>query len=248
MIIANSIGTLIKDFNSWRSAFVEVDRESHWRDGRSACALAYNFTHPSVDKSEGKAVILRMLDDLGFKDVNLRRAEIEHESRFDGFKGSGRMQDMTIWADTNSGPVSVNIEAKVDEAFGDTIQTAYERALEKYGETYGRSRAKQRIENLVRLLFPSKRIIDVLSLRYQLLYYLAGSVKEAKKIGGIALLPVIVYKTDKYDDIKGKENHDDYISFMDALGFESFEINGLRYYKGVIDGVEVYSVYLIVNQ
>ena len=56
-------------------------------------------------------------------------------------------------------------------------------------------------------------------LRYQLLYYLAGSFRESAEV---IFMPVIVYKTTgvDYHESKGAANQREYKRFMENLGFK----------------------------
>ena len=53
MRITNKIGTIIRDINSWETAFKEVDSEKHWRKERSAYSLSNHFTSPNIISSNG---------------------------------------------------------------------------------------------------------------------------------------------------------------------------------------------------
>lgn len=246
MRITNKNGVVISDIISWEKAFNEVDGEpSHWRVGRSAWALANHFTSPSIVSSNGINVLTHNLSKFGLTNVVMSHAEIEHESRFDKC-GKGRMQDLVIWANNHDFPMVICIEAKVDECFNNNIPDAYESAkivLEKNP----RSKAKQRIEDLCSKYYVGKKIEELSHIRYQLLYYLAGSITEAVKIKGIVYMPVIVYHTSEYDKNVGKNNKTDYITFMESLRFNRIETSDeTLMYKNNIDGVEIYSSYIEV--
>lgn len=190
MVITNKNNRLIQDFKSWETAFLEVDEAKHWKQDKSAYTLAKYFTNPEISNSNGINTLNEYVKACGFNDIEITHAEIEHESRFDRFKGRGRMQDMVVWANTKNKPIAICIEAKVDECFNETIYEEYTKALTILYKN-NKSRKKARIENLCEQFFPNKTINDLKTLRYQLLYYLAGSIKEAEKIGGIAFMPII---------------------------------------------------------
>lgn len=245
MRITNKNGVIIRDLNSWEKAFKEVDGEpSHWRVGRSAQALANHFTSPDIVSSNGIKELKDSLSKLGLTDVVMHHAEIEHESRFDKYKGKGRMQDLVIWANSDDMPIVICIEAKVDESFNNNIPDAYE-AAKRVLEKKPNSNAKQRIEDLCSKYFDGKKIEDLCHIRYQLLYYLAGSITEAKKIKGIVYMPVMVYHTSEYDTIAGENNKKDYMAFMRSLQFNRIDTDDeTLMYKNEIDGIMVYSSYL----
>ena len=131
MRITNKNGTVISDIKSWEEAFKEVDSPCHWKDGRSANALANHFVSPNVEFSEGISVLKNNLSKFGLNNVVMSHAEIEHESRFDKFRGNGRIQDMVIWANNENTPIVICVEAKVDECFNNSISDAYKIAKKK---------------------------------------------------------------------------------------------------------------------
>ncbi len=245
MRITNKNGTVISDITSWEKAFKEVDSEpSHWRDGRSAHSLANHFSYPNIDYSNGIDDMKCNLSKFGLKDVVMFHAEIEHESRFDQYRGNGRIQDMVIWAKNNDKPIVICIEAKVDESFNKSIPEAYKSAKKRIEEKPN-SKAKKRIEDLCSKYYSENKIEELSHIRYQLLYYLAGSLTEAIKVKGIVYMPVIVYHTSAYDKSAGKNNKEDYIKFMDSLKFKCIETdNKTLMYENIIDGVTVYSSYI----
>ena len=247
MRITNKNGFVISDIKSWEKAFKEVDSEpSHWRVGRSAQALANHFTSPNIVCSNGINVLIHNLSKLGLTNVVMSHAEIEHESRFDKYRGKGRMQDLVIWANNNNLPIVICIEAKVDECFNCNIPDAYESA-KKVLEKKPNSNAKQRIVDLCSKFYVGKKIEELSHIRYQLLYYLAGSLIEAVKIKGVVYMPVIVYHTSEFDKISGENNKKDYIAFMESLHFNCIDTDDeTLMYKNNIDGIMVYSSYLEV--
>lgn len=248
MRISNKNGTVINNITSWEKAFKEVDsKKYHWREGRSAHALASHFVNPDIDFSNGIGDLTYNLSKFGLKDVIISHAEIEHESRFDKYQGSGRMQDMIIWARNKELPIAICIEAKVNECFSSYISEAYKSAKEKLKERPN-SKAKQRIEDLCSKYYNGKNIEDLSHIRYQLLYYLAGSLTEAVKIKGAVYMPVIVYHTSEFNEEVGKKNKADYIKFMDSLQFKCIDTDdGTLMYENIIDGISVYSSYIEIN-
>lgn len=247
MRITNKIGTIISDIDSWEKAFKEVDGEpTHWRKERSAYALANHFVSPDIMSSNGINDLTRNLSKFGLKNVVMSHAEIEHESRFDRYRGKGRMQDMVIWAKNNDTPIVICIEAKVDESFNKNILDAYNSA-EKEHKKKPNSNAKQRIEDLCLKYYNKKNIEELGHIRYQLLYYLAGSLAEAKKINGIAYMPIIVYHTSVFNKKTGEKNKRDYMAFMDSLRFKRIQNDDeMLMYENTIDEVRVYSSYIEV--
>lgn len=241
MIISNKNNTVITDITSWKNAFIEVDNSKHWKEGRSAHSLATYFLSPAIEQSLGMLKIKECLNACGYGDVEYTHARIEHESRFDTYR-SGRMQDMVIWTLCGKCRIVVCIEAKVDETFGDTLSDAYNESL-KYVKLHPASKRKARIEDLCQkyLKIQPAEILEENGIRYQLLHYLAGSISEAKGYGNIVFMPIMVFKTNKYN--KENYNKKDYEVFIKSMNFVLLN-SEKEIYKNNIDGVDVYMTYI----
>lgn len=156
MVITNKNNRLIQDFKSWETAFLEVDEAKHWKQDKSAYTLAKYFTNPEISNSNGINTLNEYVKACGFNDIEITHAEIEHESRFDRFKGRGRMQDMVVWANTKNKPIAICIEAKVDECFNETIYEEYTKALTILYKN-NKSRKKQELKTYANNSFPIKQ-------------------------------------------------------------------------------------------
>ena len=205
MRITNKNGTVVTDIESWEDAFKEVDEAKHWKEGRSAKSLAQYFSLPNIDQSNGIKLIKEYVDICGFKNFEPIRARIEHESRFDKFKGKGRMHDMVIWGNGGGIHLVICIEAKVDEPFGSRVSEAYRESVE-YVNKNPRSKRSQRIKDLCEKYY--KIDVNDITIRYQLLHYLAGAITEAKSCNDVVFMPIMVFKTNKYN--KENDNKKDY--------------------------------------
>lgn len=249
MKIENTKKQLIVDLESWKTAFIEVDKKKNWEEGRSACTLAKYFTTPNIEESDGIKKIKEYLEALGFSNLKFNSAEIEHESRFDSFRGQGRMQDLVIWGESEKERILTCIEAKVDEEFNELLNKAYDNAKQKFDET-PRSNAKNRIEELCdKYLNVSAESINSEpknNIRYQLLYYLAGSICEAKKYGNVVFMPIMVFKTDEYNKTEGDRNREDYEQFIEALKFEMCN-EEKEIFKRTFEGIDVYISYIEID-
>lgn len=235
----------------WKKAFCAAYNSDgddiHWKEGRSGERLAEDFMGA---KPEGEFTMEDMVKRfLKTDDVSLDYAKIEHASVFDEYPRP-RMQDLAIWGKANGKNMFIGVEAKVDESFGATTIKAQRNYVNKLKAEGTSTQADKRLDKLVQ---------DYLSgdeehngdLRYQLLYYLAGSVRE--KEADIVIMSVIVYKSNLYSASKGKTNRKAYQSFMEHLGFTCMPemVQGqteLAYHKSLlVDGVkkEVYSCYIV---
>ena len=249
MKIENTKKQLIVDLESWKTAFIEVDKENNWKEGRSACTLAKYFTTPNIEESYGIKKIKEYFEALGFSNPRFESAEIEHRSPFDKYKGGTRMQDLVIWGESEKGRILACIEAKVDEEFNELLNEAYDTAKQKF-EKDPNSNAQKRIEELCKKYLnvnaESIKSGDENNIRYQLLYYLAGSICEAKEYGNVVFMPIMVFKTDEYNETKGEMNRKDYEQFIEALKFEMCnKEKGI--FKRTFEGIDVYISYIEID-
>lgn len=249
MKIENTKKQLIVDLESWKTAFIEVDKKKNWEEGRSACTLAKYFTTPNIEESNGIKKIKEYLETLGFSNPKFNSAEIEHRSPFDKYKGGTRMQDLVIWGESEKGSILVCIEAKVDEEFNELLNEAYDTAKQKFKKDPN-SNAQKRIEELcdkyLNVSAESIKSGDENNIRYQLLYYLAGSICEAKEYRDVVFMPIMVFKTNMYDAAKGKRNREDYEQFIKALKFEMCnKEKGI--FKRTFEGIDVYISYIEID-
>jgi hypothetical protein len=257
----------IPNYASWREAFILNDSPIHWKEGRSAQSLAEDFM---LNNKPGRDMLVQIVEQVtGEKIAGQVQVCIEHESVIDGFQGSGRMQDLAAFGNLRSNhSFFIGLEAKVDETFDKTIG---EKALiiEEYRAKHPTTKQHERLMNLLQeflhLQFDKSSfpvlpdVPDVIkNLRYQLLYYLAGSFRED---ADIIFLPVVVYKSNGlhfecYDSTIGSQNQNDYENFRKALGFKkyktiSFEGKDIEMYSARIKDLktnsekEVYTCYIV---
>lgn len=257
MKIESTKKQLIVDFESWKTAFIEVDKKSkedngksNWEEGRSACTLAKYFTTPNIEESDGIQKIKEYFKALGFSNPKFEYAEIEHPSPFDEYS-SPRMQDLVIWGESEKGRILVCIEAKVDEEFGNVLNQAYKNAKQEFDKNpNSKSKRKARIEKLcdtyLNVSAESINSEDENNIRYQLLHYLAGSICEAKEYGNVVFMPIMVFKTDEYNKKKGDRNSKDYDLFIKALKFEMCN-KEKEIYKRTFEGIDVYISYIEID-
>ncbi len=235
----------------WKKAFCAAYNSDgddiHWKEGRSGERLAEDFVGA---KPEGEFTMEDMVKRfLKTDDVTLDYAKIEHASVFDKFPRP-RMQDLAIWGKAKGKNLFIGVEAKVDESFGSTTIKAQRNYVNKLKEDNISTQADQRLDKLVQDFLSGDEERNG-GLRYQLLYYLAGSIRE--KDADIVFMPVIVYKTNLYSDSKGKKNIKAYKAFMEHIGFTYMPelVQGkteLAYHKNLfVDGImkEVYSCYIV---
>lgn len=249
MKIENTKKQLIVDLESWKTAFIEVDKKKNWEEGRSACTLAKYFTTPNIEESYGIKKIKEYFEALGFSNPKFESAEIEHPSPFDEYS-SPRMQDLVIWGESEKGRILVCIEAKVDEKFGnEVLNQAYKKAKQekiKGPNSNRQNRIKELCDKYLNVSAESIKSKDENDIRYQLLHYLAGSICEAKEYGDVVFMPIMVFKTNKYNKTEGDRNREDYKQFIKALKFEMCnEEKGI--FKRTFEGIDVYISYIEID-
>lgn len=249
MKIENTKKQLITNLESWKTAFIEVDKEKNWEEGRSACTLAKYFTTPNIEESDGIKKIKEYFEALGFSNPRFEYAEIEHPSPFDKYSRP-RMQDLVIKGESEKGRILACIEAKVDEKFGNEVLNQAYKNAKQYKIKHPNSNRQKRIEKLCdKYLDVNPEDIkpkDKTNIRYQLLHYLAGSICEANEKDNVVFMPIMVFKTDEYNKKKGDRNRKDYDRFIEALDFE--ECNKEKeIHKRTFEGIDVYISYIEID-
>lgn len=235
----------------WKNAFCasysKKEDNIHWKTGRSGERLAEDFMG---DKAKGEFTMIEMVRTLlDTKNVYLEKACIEYDSQFDNYS-KPRKQDLAIWGKANGKSIFIGVEAKVDERFGTKSLKQQRDYVDNLKDQKISTNADKRLNELISDFLNGEERKNE-NLRYQLLYYLAGSIREMNC--DVVFMPVLVYKTDsQYSEAKGNRNRDDYTIFMNALKFSritAFEKNGisLAYHrKFIVNGIkkDVYSCYI----
>lgn len=250
MKIENTKKQLIVDLESWKTAFIEVDKDKNWEEGRSACTLAKYFTTPNIEESYGIKKIKEYFEALGFSNPKFESAEIEHPSPFDEYSRP-RMQDLVIKGESEKGRILACIEAKVDEKFGNEVLNQAYKNAKQYKIKHPSSNRQNRIEELCKKYLnvnaESIKSGEGNNIRYQLLHYLAGSICEAKEYGNVVFMPIIVFKTNKYNETKGEMNRKDYERFIKALKFDEICDEEKQIRKRTFEGIDVYISYIEID-
>ena len=250
MKIENKNNRLITNLESWKTAFIEVDKEKNWEEGRSACTLAKYFTTPNIEESYGIKKIKEYFEALGFSNPRFESAEIEHPSPFDEYSRP-RMQDLVIKGESEKGRILACIEAKVDEKFGNEVLNQAYKNAKQYKIKHPNSNRQERIEelcdNYLNVSAESIKSGDENNIRYQLLHYLAGSICEANEKDNVVFMPIMVFKTDEYNKKKGDRNRKDYKQFIKALKFDELCVDGKQFNKRTFGNVDVYISYIEID-
>jgi hypothetical protein len=234
-MIKDREGVPIRTLDEWQQTFAPGNKALHWKEGRSAHALAEFILH-----RDGINQIKARLQEVLRYDIYFEKAVPEYEVRFDRY-GQGRVHDLAIFGQTQQNErLFIGVEAKVDETFNQSVQDIYLNA--KLRQLSGEStNAPERVEELIQLHFdqPDRRVFD---LKYQLLYTTAGTLAVGAEL---AVMYVLVFKTDLYDRLKGVQNLHDYLSFLELLGAEELPASrtGSLAHKSIIDEEELITIY-----
>jgi hypothetical protein len=158
-----------RGIGSWRERLADPDGQ--WRRGFSAFETAVSWELASKNKSGLPKQIETVFRIGGFGDPLLIFAIAEHKVDLHG-KGPASQSDVWAIVNTAAGMVSLTVEAKAKEAFGNEILNGW-----LVGETNeNRTRRWEHIRSHLPL---SNSFHPV---RYQILHRCAASVMEAKRL------------------------------------------------------------------
>jgi len=212
----------------WKSLLAEPDK--HWKTGYSAKALAYCWQEAHDFPECVRSVFRKSKIEL-FQNIELLLAFPEYQVSLPaGVRPS--QNDIFILARGNDQLVSIMVEGKVSEPFGDTV------AEWRKDKSEGKDiRLKFLLEQLG--LEENKQIDAV---RYQLLHRTASAIIEAKKFKAENALMLV------HSFSQSNEGFNDYSQFLalfganaepDSLVFAK-KINGMDLYLGWVKGEKRY--------
>ena len=206
----------------WKSLLAEPDK--HWKTGHSAKALAYCWQEAN-DFTRSVKKVFRTSGIKPFQDIKLLLAFPEYKVPLKPYKSHPSQSDIFILAKGNDQLISIAVEGKADEPFGELIAD---------WKLHDRGGKKARLKFLCEVLQLDMNKID--HIRYQLLHRTASAIIEAKKFNAEnALMLVHAFK-------KTKENYDqsfqDYCQFLKLYNKEG-KIDSIVLAKN-IDGINLY--------
>ena len=224
-------GESIKSYDEWEKVFHLHDSKGkvdHWRVGYSAQSLAEDLMC-----NDGEQMLTQLVEQFTSEQIQGNpTALIEHGSSFDNYRRA-RMQDLVVFGKlTNEETFFIGVEAKVKESFGNnSIKKQYDTCKANI-EARISTDADKRLEGLVRD-FLHKKLNELtpkeLELRYQLLFYLAGSFRD-REGGKHIFMPVVAYH--HTEGIRRDKNKEAFEAFIEALG-------GFTEQKITINGNEI---------
>ena len=236
--VTNQMITMKYQFNKKSEKWKSINNVDEWvksfdpskndEDGKSAKTLAQFCKENDVE-----SIIKEWITPIVGEEFSLDTAMPEMSTKFDDY-GKGRTHDLGIYGKTVSGKrIFIGVEAKVNETFGGTVQSAYDKV--EYLKSIGKnSNLKERIDGLKDEYFPG---LDLYDKRYQLLYAIAGTLSEEAEV---KILLFATFETDQYKKKYGQRNDEDltaFLSMLDAnpIGENCWELNVHRQTMFVVD-------------
>ena len=208
LIITSPKGNKITTMEQWAGCV----RTAHWKPGRSAYSLA-DF----VMNRGGAEILTERVSSVLSQPVILEEATPEYRARFDSYRGPSNL-DLGIFGYAGrESSLFVGLEAKVNESFDKDVRLKYRDAVRELSRKPS-SRRVARVRGLLSDYFGEtavpcdSRFADV---GYQLLTGVAGTAAAEQDV---LIFYVMVFRTDLYDEEKGRENRLDYERFIEAAG------------------------------
>lgn len=155
--------------NDWFNNCPPANPKKQWVDKRSALEMA-RFWIDSQKQNDFLAFLQKVKEDITFD-----YAIPEIATTFDTYRNP-RKNDLCIYAKEKNDNILVSIEGKSDEPFGDN--NVYTEWIESIQEKRKKPESKQ-IDRLIELYNRFDNKAEFLELRYQLTYWLAGTIEEA---------------------------------------------------------------------
>jgi len=196
-----------------------ADPNKHWKTGYSAKALAYCWQEANDFPPE----VMNMFKASGikiFQDVEFLLAFPEYKVPLPGGRRASQ-NDIFVLAKGNGQLVSIMVEGKVSEPFGETVAD---------WKLHDRGGKKIRLKYLCDELQLDEDKVD--HIRYQLLHRTASAVIEAKRFNAQNAL-MLVHSFSQLD-----EWFDDYCQFLALFGVKG-KLDSLVFAK-ILDGINLY--------
>ena len=205
----------------WKKLLAEP--EKHWKDGKSAKSLALSW-----ENADGFPIeIGRIFNESEYTelhDLELLLAFTEYQVPLPPLTGHPSQNDLFVLTRTTNGKlVSMTVEGKVSEPFGEVMKEWYK------APSVGKVERLKFIKAQIGL---NKEIPE--NIRYQLLHRTASAVIEAKKFNA-SFAVILVHSfsnTNKW--------FEDYKLFLELYGIKEVNV-GRLYLLKTVSGIELYS-------
>lgn len=159
----------ITSVKKWREQCPPINPSIQWVDKRSAKEMAKFWTD-----TKNQNDFLLFLQNVS-KDLRFNYALPELATKFDEYK-SPRKNDLCIFATDSGGEILISIEGKSDEYFGGNYVD--KECISSINDKNKNSESKK-LDRLIGLFQRFNCNADFLKVRYQLTYWLAGTIDEA---------------------------------------------------------------------
>jgi len=200
-----------------------------WKEGRSAMELARAWC--GGDNLTCPAELQDLLDSHPLTaGVRLIEGRPEHVTPLP-MRGEGRNHDLWIRGEAGDTSVTICVEAKTDESFGECIGP-YLAAARAANERTGTSKRARELFGILLGREVDPEVQPFASQRYQLLTAAAGTILQARMDGSsIAVLVVHQFRSATLDPVKLQRNDADLAAFLAMLSngpitFSSGELTG----------------------
>lgn len=184
--------------SSWQALL--ADPAKHWKTGRSARTLAHCWESAGGFPPEISAVLNESASE-ELHNLQFVAGFPEHEVPLPGGRRPSQT-DVFVLATSQAGLVSIAIEGKVDETFGDTV-------VDWLGRNPSPGK-RMRPSFLCDLL--GLTVEDSFVLRYQLLHRTASAIIEAERFSARSAVMLV------HSWAAHEEGFDDYSAFVTAIG------------------------------
>lgn len=239
-------GQAITSVDEWLQYAPPKQNDRHWRDGRSAMALAKACLGNGV--SELPVELRDLLRPLG---VTSGEFEGTPEARIpiDNLAGEPANVDLAVLLPSDAGVTALAVEAKADEPFGRTVGAVLRAGAERIAADEA-TNSVTRVQGLTALLLPPWRegLPHLGELRYQLLTGTAAAVGLAREHGACRAVFVVYELINKRHttEPRQKRNRCDLDAFVKRLSDGAVEEVPRGELVGPfrIDGGEVVEVWL----
>ena len=225
-------GTPITGWEEW----TRPKKKYQWACGRSAMELAKAW-FPDGHLSAPRELMSLLFSHPHLQGLKLIRGIPEYVTKLPQ-RGEGRNHDLWLLGRTKIASVTICVEAKADEPFGNHIVAEYRKAALRRRERGISTRAPERIDALLNMVKKTTSNWD--GIRYQLLTAITGTILQARlDKSDLAVFVVHEFRTDKTTAENLERNDEDYERFLATLGIpSSASADGYLGGPVTIDGME----------
>ncbi|MCH8826949.1 MAG: hypothetical protein IIB16_08325 [Chloroflexi bacterium] len=211
----------------WRKCL--ADPIKHWRTGYSAKALACAWMEDPDDFPVSVKSVFAKSQIEVFQNIEMLLAFPEYETPLPG-RGRPSQSDVFVLAKSKNGLVSITVEGKVSEPFGDVVSD---------WKVPQSSDKQLRLKYLCDCL--GLELADVDSIRYQLLHRTASALIEADRFNASSAL-MMVHSFSQTD-----EWFEDFAQFAALFGAKA-EVDSIAYAKrrddSLFPGIDLYLAWI----